>query len=501
MKPPEIIDILNDFEKGFPVEKWVINGIHIWPPLRMQLYFEFFKFGGKDLVIINGEKNQAFTLAKSLLNHAYAYFADFKNNAKINNHANFIFSTYSVHRTLLNALWYDVFCEPFIGALKSLNMTSLVLERLPYGHKYRIPRSCPSVFIQARTDYLRIKNRILARRSHKNSCELDRLQEFINLVRSNYNGITIPGIKQLIERANLILDLAKYFERILKAIKPALVFIADYYNIEGFALNLACRRCGIRSIDIQHGGPLDYHAAYDRWHKIPKDGYELLPSLFWVWNESEKNIISKWSESVSNFHKPFVGGNLWHNMWRNDASDMMKAYSNRIAQLKAKVKKLNLVLFCLQPVYGISDWVLSAMQESQDSCCWFIRFHPTMPNKRKDTETLLYAHNIANFEIDQATDLPLTFLLKYTDVLVTFSSSTVIDAENFNVPSIILHPYGEDFFPRQISSGITLPAYTREELLKAIKSQVQKKKAMQEGQNKSLVNNVEIIKNFLSVIN
>ncbi|MGG7033609.1 MAG: hypothetical protein ACI7YS_00240 [Flavobacterium sp.] len=35
----EIKDIVLKFENNFLVEKWSVNGIHIWPYIRIKLYF------------------------------------------------------------------------------------------------------------------------------------------------------------------------------------------------------------------------------------------------------------------------------------------------------------------------------------------------------------------------------------------------------------------------------------------------------------------------------
>lgn len=63
-----------------------------------------------------------------------------------------------------------------------------------------------------------------------------------------------------------------------------------------------------------------------------------------------------------------------------------------------------------------------------------------------------------NFELDMATDAPLYALLRHSDVHVTHSSSTVIEAEVFGVPSVIFSAYGAEFFPEQIAAGWALVA-------------------------------------------
>jgi hypothetical protein len=79
--------------------------------------------------------------------------------------------------------------------------------------------------------------------------------------------------------------------------------------------------------------------------------------------------------------------------------------------------------------------------------------------------------------LDAASDMPLYALLPHMDRHVTHSSSVVLEAEAYDVPSIIFSQYGMELFPDQINSGMAVAAYTPElivETLLAVKGPLSK---------------------------
>jgi len=57
-------------------------------------------------------------------------------------------------------------------------------------------------------------------------------------------------------------------------------------------------------------------------------------------------------------------------------------------------------------------------------------------------------------DIDECTDLPLHALLSHTDVHLTHSSSTVIEAAQFGVRSVVTSAYGAELFTPAIDAGM-----------------------------------------------
>jgi hypothetical protein len=70
----------------------------------------------------------------------------------------------------------------------------------------------------------------------------------------------------------------------------------------------------------------------------------------------------------------------------------------------------------------------------------------------------LRAAGARDFDIDNATDLPLYALLRHVALHVTESSSTVIEAAGFGVPTVLWGRLDAESFASYIASGWVLPA-------------------------------------------
>jgi len=498
MKYSDVINIINEIEDKFPVNKWVIDKIHIWPLIRIELQFKLYysqlSKPKKTIKLIRYiiRFNQT---VKNFFKYAYAYMADFRHNATIDGPVDVVFLANSRYSTLLKGLYYDRICEPFIDVFQNINMKTLTLE-----YRYFIPRHRPSVFITHWIDYSGIKNMFLRKKPKPENEKLESFYDFIKILESKNYGIINPNIQDLRYQVKMILEISRYFKKIFNKVKPSVAFIANYYSSIGFAFNHACRQAGIPSVDLPHGMVGEYHLAYGQWNKVPEGGYELLPLVFWCWSKEEANAILRWNKFVSSFHRPFVGGNLWLNLWRDQNKDIVKYYDNQIMQMKVNTKKSVFILYTFDKDYGIPEWIFNVIKLYSESFHWWIRIHPSQTTEREVVRGFLKKHNITNFELDLPTVFPLTALLRHADIHITASSSTVIEAEYFGVPSIVTHEDGITFYAKQIASGMAVPAYTTEELLKAIELQLSKKNKMQQQDKKPPDDNLNIIKEFLATI-
>ncbi|WYL96980.1 MAG: hypothetical protein HEQ35_27180 [Gloeotrichia echinulata IR180] len=494
IKASKIMETINEIEAYFPVNKWKIDEIHIWPIIRILLMFHLFENSflakSKELRFFPN-LGIAGNILQGIFKYSYAYLSDFRKNYKFNNLNNstggVCFLTYTTCRHLINQSWYDIFCEPYIYEFEKINLSSVLIELAP-KHEYRHPRHKKSIYIQPLVDYFKINSRIFIN-TYKDY-EFEKLQLFNDFTHylESRKIIEIDTLKSILKnRLAVIRNLANYWKIFLTKLQPSLGLVVCYYGVEGMAFNLACRELNIISVDIQHGLQGELHAAYGCWNSLPPDGYELLPSFFWCWSDYEANVISKWNSQVSNWHKPIVGGNLWLNMWQDANNDIVRKYDRHVLEIKNLEPDAVHILYTLQPTeyFPLLDWILQVIKESPPSWFWWMRLHPGMMAERQNIHRLLESCQPANIEIDQATDLPLLALLRHTDVHITATSSTVIEAEFFGVPSVITHVMGTELFPHQISSKVAIPAFTHQELTEAIKTQVLKKNNLKKRQTGS----------------
>ena len=477
MKPSQYMNIINDLEKKFPVDRWVIDGIHAWPLIRILLAN---KMQNRTQAIDADHRYNAFhklkvgfNLLNSILKYSYSFALDFPNNEMVAQKKDAIFLTITNDRVLLNGSFYNRFVDPLVECLDDLGAKSLVLEMAPRG-KYCIPRHRSSKYIQPCLDYCLLRNNIPIKIAQHPNFQLDSYDEFINYFESLNLGISTPSAQHVKKKLSLVRDIASYFEKIIEQTNASIGLTTQYYDVIGMAFNLACRKANIISVDIQHGMQGELHRAYGRWLKVPEKGYELLPEVFWCWSEQEAKTIKSWNSGIEDFHKPLVGGNSWLIKWLNEKDPMVSTYDEKILKLKGPRNDMIHILYTLQ-IEAIPEWVLQSILESSDSCFWWIRVHPTQIHQRAQIKKLLRDYNLNNTELERASEWPVYALLRNSDAHVTAWSTTVLEAADFGVPSIIIHEFGADLFQDQISSGVAKVAYSTEELLQGIKYQCKRK--------------------------
>jgi len=487
MKTSEVMDLVNEVEKNFPVDQWVIDGVHIWPLVRINFSAnllvhynlsskKFYK--SKYYVKIKRIFNLSQRGFKGASRFLYAYLRDHKKNIKPNIHTDAVFLSDGTSYTLFNGVWYEKFCDPLITCFTEEKIFCFLMSP---GYEYFVPRHTPSYFIQHRLDIIKIKNRILSRPTASSEEYLTGFDDFIGFIRSKSLPVAFPDLRQIRRWVTNVKSISKFYEGILKRIKPVVGFSVCYYGDKQMAFNLACHELGIPSVDIQHGVQSDLHHAYGHWNNVPENGYELLPSIFLCWSDYEVSVIKKWSVKVSKWHAPVIGGNLPLKLWQQLGDDKsIGYYDKKIADIKSSCASRIHVLYTLNGYEGHDKLakITKVIKKVNTLCYFWIRLHPCNLGQRQVIKQVLDESGISNAEVDMATDLRLYDILKHVAVHVTENSSTVIEAAYFGVPSVVTSEYGAELFLVQVSSGWALPAYTDDSIISAIQIQFDKKESL-----------------------
>jgi hypothetical protein len=476
------MNLLNEVEGRFPVSEWVIDGVHIWPLVRLELATDLTNASMYPALYHSlrsvSKARRLTTLflreASGFLRYCYACLIDSSKNAKPRR-AEVVFLSDGISFSYLIDSWYERFCDPLISELE--------VHRIPFflmtpSREYFTPRRTSSMFIQPSLDGIRAKSFLCSNKGFGEE-RVDGFQEVVDFIESKELRISLPHFRRIKNEFILVAKYAKFFEQILSEIKPQRAFVVSYYNIWGMAFNLACHNLGVFSVDIQHGLQGDLHWAYGRWNNVPETGYELLPRFFWVWSDLEAEAIRGWSSRVSEWHRPTVGGNLFLDLWRSSENEIVKYYDERIEKAKRNREHLIHILYTVG--YEENEklaTVFNTMKQTESLCYWWLRVHPGKVREKDVFKKLVVENGISNGEVDLATDLPLYALLRQMDLHLTFYSSSVLEAKDLGVPSVVAGDYGKELFSDQISSGWAFPADTPEEIILGIKTQFHNKEEL-----------------------
>lgn len=261
---------------------------------------------------------------------------------------------------------------------------------------------------------------------------------------------------------------ARIFEVILRITKPKAVILSVYYHPVGMALMLAARRLNIPTIDMQHGRLGPHHGLYTQLTTAPQDGYALLPDYVWCWGAQTKRHIEVDKAPECQRHGGLIGGNPWLDRWRGSNINELASGLNAFLEQSKSSKR---ILVSMQPwETPLPDFVIDAMAKAPSDWTWWLRLHPLRRHTENELSNLLRERGITNFELENATGLPLFSLLKNCDHHVTAFSSVALEALAFGIRTTLLTATGRQIFSSYVDSGIFDVAETTDKLLGAVEA-------------------------------
>lgn len=475
----DFADLIRDLERRFPVTRWVAgnDGVHLWPIVRLHLYNSFF-----DSQFFAGESVRAGTIRLgdvvrltrkvlgSLAGYSRARLVDAKHSQKIDCRYDVLCLNYHTYMTLVGGSWYSRLVDPIVLGLSNKGLSCLMLTA---GYEYAVPRASEAVFIQPQLAMHRLRGILSGEAETECRTELTELETYVRA--SSLFSASFELVAPVARHLKQLQAISRYFKRVLSVTAPSAVFVTCWYNTESMACILACHELGIPSIDVQHGSQGDAHIAYGQWNSVPPEGYELLPTLFWCWSESEVTAIRRWCAGLP-VHQPVVAGNLFLERWVSGQDAMVRSYDKLLASLKESSNNRAHILYTLNGVtkneLGTLLEVIDGINRSGIEAHFWVRLHPVTIDQKDRVRRALTEHAVENVDVENATRLPLYAILRHVDLHVTEFSSVVLEAESFQVPSVLIGELGVLGVQEQIDSGWAVPVDSMRELVDAVKEEL-----------------------------
>jgi len=425
----EFIEKISIVEEQLDLSRLKVDGYNPWPCLRLLILDKYNRRK------INAKKRSLFKKLIALLQWVKLFLRSF-----------FLYISYSLDNTKVDVLFFTrqsdsqkvVNGELFNKYSASFNYF--------FSKKYKVKELeiCDEKQIKGNRrdviyyDFILKKTRIKCfLRQFESKVDLQLFDDINHIVQKEF-GFKIAPEAVL----RFIYALSLEFLKTLKKHNPKLVFLTVFYCPEAMAMCLACHRLGIQVVDYQHGAQNNHHPMYTHWNNIPRKGYELIPSFFWMWGEVSQKRIDMWAVSTIK-HKAIVGGDLWLTYSReNDAgiTGIEKCY---------KENKVN-ILISLQGDVFFPDFLLESMKSSAKGYIWHFRDHPRLPVSKALRKRLMA---YPNAEFDYSSNVSLYPLLKYTDIHITAYSTVAFEAQNFNVPTIFIHNEALDCYAELLNKN------------------------------------------------
>lgn len=467
LEEKRIIDFFLHVEENYPVRNWRMNGVDMWPLIRIFTGFKWMSNRAAQAAV-QPDTNDRTSTDRQLSSLC---------RAEAQRDAVFLFD--AAGRTSWNGKGYHRLVDPLRDELRSMGFSSVGLE---IGGYHDI--DCENLWNDA---YL-IDNQLSQLRSGIQLPESQgRLNEFDEVYRQFATELgeraAPPSYQQIVKWSAYINDAAHLFETLFLKLQAKTALMVNFYNLNMFAFSLGSRRAGIPSVDIQHGTQASF--IYNQWSNVPQGGYNILPRTFWCWNDRATERIEHWAK-LQEYHRAVQGGNPWIDLWKN--FEDMDAENHSAVASPDPCRDYVHLLFTTQPLYGLAgwehnipDWVLQAIERSPEHWRWHVRYHPQMAAGFKN-EALNCDKRLKKFvesgkvETNRATAEPLPRLLRTMDVHLTAFSSVIMEARELSVPSILLQKEHLSYYEHDHRTGWLSSAGTAEELLTAVLIQLDFKK-------------------------
>ncbi|MHC4242030.1 MAG: glycosyltransferase family protein [Planctomycetota bacterium] len=344
------------------------------------------------------------------------------------------------HQTkTIESKFYNPWIDPYIEIVKDRH--SFLKIELPAGPvETTSPRYIPTVLMRT------LSNQFYFPVNSGDITGFDRLREYVlSLCEVDLE----TEAAAIIRSANSLEQFKLYFLDLLSQIRPKAVVFVCYYGDVQMGLSWACRELNITSVDLQHGYRAN-NLYYERWSRIPAEGYELLPDIFYVWSKVFKERIER--TYTDGFRQPqvIVGNNGWMSKVIQDEpliDDIDEGYFDYLKSWK-KVMLVTFGAWATMP-----EHLLEAMRRLPDDWLWLIRFHPDFKDKMQEIREFLHSLGIDNVEIENATEYPLFLLLKYSHHHLTAFSTSCLEAMLYGVPTTFFLPIAYDRFKEHIDMG------------------------------------------------
>ena len=462
-------DLVEELELKCKVDSIKYQKVQVWPLIRIMLFYhgvdEPTNFDFNRIVhtrpSFKGKIGNVIWALNNYIAHIKLFYVIRRkekqitlkdpNGNEVDQSARFLFFYLQSHRRqVIDDQFSNIFLDPLKEIIQQKRSTiSLELGAdLDHFNFPRYGRSClvGSAFQKAeiRIARRRVWNNFLSVFVLKKKAEVEGFDDFKSLLPEHLQvGLFYDSIT-LVNEAEKVFEYQTVFEKLLKKHKTKVAIQACFYHNYGLALNLACAKLNINSVDVQHGmlEPL----AYCGYRESAQNKFTMLPKYFWLWEKDSCEVIFR---STGNRGRALLGGNVW--MHRNTSSvDSCLPEAKELVKLKSSYKKT--VLFSMQPMPWsvIPDFVFDATADK--TVLWLFRMHPRSSSEDIGKVKVLFAfRGIENVDIRLATMLPLPFLIRQVDVHVTGFSSIVFDAAIINKPTIFVDPYAIELYSKDYS--------------------------------------------------
>ena len=449
----DIRDFIVRLEHRFPVDKWEVNDIHVWPYLRIKLFIHLIQYLDKDVgfvqsglqkkVEVKNERRQDILKRLSGIIQTLV-FLNKKWSAKL------LFFSLDMHRVKYNGLYlnrfFDVMVEEYQLQEEVLTFEIKNISKPVYNadRVVHLP-----TFIHSYKDFLKIKKRLFLSSRQVSKAQMPNFSEFLEVLEQEEieTGTLNFDLKAIASWSEKVKGVSGFFLKLFKRIKPEKILFLSYYGFDDISAAIyAANKLNIKTIDFQHGPQTNVHMAYAHWTKVPREGFNIMPTEYWCWDKKSAASILDWSAKTE------INALIKGQPWLTFCTKFYKKTS-----LESNKILYSLQLFSPSTMTDVFPETLIDAIKNLDFN-WTLRLHPR--NSLSSAKILDYllkkGGKIERIVVENPKDNPLPMSLLKSRLHITNYSGCLIEAVQMRVPSIIIDSTGEAIYRNYIDGDLVV---------------------------------------------
>lgn len=437
----DIKQLIIDLEQEWPVDKWNVNGIDIWPYVRIKIYIHFlnklFSTSTEDN-LRNKDGVKKYTLLKyfrksmkliSAFYNLIFFFLKLKNK-KI------IFFGAHYHRILHKGEYFNRFYDSMIDSHDLKKDVYMIEYRKVYDSNYN---NKAIINLDKFLGSYKLIMSLLNKSNHQKSIfNLEGYNGFYEALNIRTLSIDKESLLKWSEKINI---LQGFYKRLYKKVKPKKIIFLGYYGLDDLTAAIVfARKLNINTIDLQHGTQIN-NMAFSNWTKIPNKGFNTIVNEFWTWDEESKKNIDNWANK-NNTAKAKVIGQPYISYWTHLQSKAVNCNKKILYTLHlSKIEEM------------LTQDLISLIKKLNYH--WVLRLHPRNSINVEEIENYLLVNEI-NYKVvvQSSAEVPLPEILSQSILHLTNYSGCLIEARMMNIPTLIINKLGLEIYKQYVDKKL-----------------------------------------------
>lgn len=446
-----IKQIISGFEEKYPVSDWNVNGVDVWPYIRIKIYIHMLVLMKSPSLETKTVNEENIVKSSDLIRFIRKFIHLSLGQLQLSifflklKPKKIIFFGSHIHRVFQNGYFFNRFYDSMIdyhGIQNDVYMVEYQKIKKPIYNKNAIIPLNKYLFHSKKR--AKIFKRVNAQFNTVQLKDYGNFYDDLSKMEVDLNNLRLDK-NNLVKWVNKLKLSESFFKKLYKKVKPSKVVFLGYYGLDDiYSALVVANQLKIKTIDFQHGPQANVHLAYANWNKVPINAFNTMPTEFWNWDIESKKNIDDWSSKTETVNAKVVG-QPYLGYWIN------KINNGKDPEKKFILYSLQTHPFTIETL--ITPKIISLIKLFEFN--WVFRMHPRNNLNLDELDGFLKLNKIKSKVIVQdAFNTPLPEVITKSILHITNYSGCLIEALQLGTPTLLINEVGMEMFKQYIDNNL-----------------------------------------------